>query len=236
MKVALEVRMNKVIFWDFDGTLAKAPFLWSGSLHEVILELMPDYNITLEEVRRYTKSGFTWDTPERDYSRLIGDVWWEHMLTYFQDIYQRLGISEEYREKASRMAMEKIKDVGRYQLFDDAVLALKLAGEKGYQNYIVSNHIPELGTIIQKLGIADYFQGYIISSLVGYDKPRREIFECAKKLAGYPKHCYMVGDNPIADIAGGKAAGMKTILVHKDVDCTADAVCTDLLQVMDIIE
>ncbi|HWT76740.1 MAG TPA: HAD family hydrolase [Mobilitalea sp.] len=227
--------MNKAIFWDFDGTLVKAPFLWSGSLLKAITTILPGCNITLEDIRRYTKKGFTWDSPEEDYSELIGDKWWEYMLHYFGGIYEKQGVEPELVNKASLLASDYVKDVSRYQLFDDAIATLEGSRAKGYRNYILSNHLPELGEIIAKLGISDYFEGYIISSLVGYDKPRPELFEYAKKLAGYPEICYMIGDNPHADIVGGNAAGMRTILVHKDVLCDADYTVGELNQILSII-
>lgn len=227
--------MNKAIFWDFDGTLAKAPLLWRGSLQSAITTIVPECHITLDDIRQYTKSGFTWDTPDKDYSQMTGDKWWDYMIHYFHSIYERLGIDQKYIAEASLLAVENVKDVRRYQLFDDAIATLEASKAKGYRNYILSNHIPELGDIISKLGISTYFDGYIISSLVGYDKPRTELFDYAKKLADNPEICYMVGDNPFADIEGGKAAGMKTILVHKEVICEADYTFRDLSQIIEVL-
>ena len=44
----------------------------------------------------------------------------------------------------------------------------------------------------------------------------------------------MVGDNPIADVKGGKAAGMKTVLVHKGYNAEADYSFDDLMSVLDV--
>ena len=51
-----------------------------------------------------------------------------------------------------------------------------------------------------------------------------------------PAECYMVGDNPNADIIGGKNMGMTTIFVHKDLPNEADFVCENLIEIVDIIE
>ena len=48
------------------------------------------------------------------------------------------------------------------------------------------------------------------------------------KIANFPDNCYTIGDNPVADIQGGKSAGMKTILVHNDVESAADYSCENL--------
>ena len=227
--------MNKAIFWDFDGTLAKAPFLWSGSIKDALDVILSDSQITLEEVRNYTKAGFTWDSPEKDYSELIGDLWWEYMLQYFNNIYLKLGLHRDLAKEASLLAADNVRDVKRYQLYEDTITTLEASKASGYKNYLLSNHIPELKDIANSLGIASCFEGFIISSLVGYDKPRTEIFEYAKKLADYPEICYMVGDNPHADIEGGKAVNMTTILVHKAVASVADYTCEELSDVIGVI-
>lgn len=45
----------------------------------------------------------------------------------------------------------------------------------------------------------------------------------------------MVGDNPEADIVGGLAAGMKTVLVHNPMPSAADYTCVDLGEVAAIL-
>ncbi len=57
--------------------------------------------------------------------------------------------------------------------------------------------------------------GYILSASVGYEKPRKEIYEYAIAKAGNPEIKYMIGDNPITDYQGGLEAGMTPILVHR---------------------
>ena len=74
---------------------------------------------------------------------------------------------------------------------------------------------------------------YIESSHIGFEKPRKEIFLHANALAGMPDMCVMIGDNPIADIERGHMAGMRTVLVHRDVDVAlkADVICRTLAEV-----
>lgn len=53
--------------------------------------------------------------------------------------------------------------------------------------------------------ISKYFDDGIISSNVGYEKPRIELFQYALSVAHFPNRCYMIGDNPVADIIDGKS-------------------------------
>ena len=99
------------------------------------------------------------------------------------------------------------------------------------KNFILSNNFPELGRLIKDLGLNEFFSGCLISSNIGYEKPRIEIFQYAIKAAQQPDICYMIGDNPVADIFGGKRAGMHTILVHNQSKVLeADHKCSSLLE------
>ena len=46
----------------------------------------------------------------------------------------------------------------------------------------------------------------------------------------------MIGDNPIADIQGGRDAGMGTILVHAAVDSEADWICEKLIDIPALLQ
>lgn len=136
------------------------------------------------------------------------------MCGHFCRIYKSLGLSEDTANRASLLVRDELTKAERYELYPDAIPALRECRSLGWKNVLLSNHLPELPHILESLGCREYFSALVISSLAGYDKPRREIFEIAGKEAGDPALCVMVGDNPSADIAGAAEAGMYTILVH----------------------
>lgn len=228
--------MKKALFWDFDGTLAFSKSLWTGSVHKALELCSKENRITCDEIRPYMQTGFTWHSPDADYRHLTkGNCWWEHMNRRFSFIYQALGTGKQLADKVSSKVRELVLDVKNYSLYNDSIMVLEACRKAGFSNYIVSNNYPELTEVIFQLGLSPYFAGYIISALVGYEKPRREIFETALQIAGYPDICYMIGDNPAADIAGAKEAGIKAILVHKNDECAADYVCTNLTDLLDVL-
>lgn len=227
--------MNKVIFWDFDGTLAHSKSLWSNSVLRAIHSTVPNCLLTLDDIRQHMQTGFTWHTPDEDFTHLIDSKWWDFMFDRFTYIYTVLGVEKEASIKASRITRDIILDVGNYNLYDDVISTLETCHKAGYKNYILSNNYPELAEIVRGLGIDNYFTDYVISARVGYDKPRIELFEYAKKLAGNTDICFMVGDNPIADILGGKRSGMKTVLVHNLAESEADFTFNDLSGILQII-
>ena len=90
--------------------------------------------------------------------------------------------------------------------------------------------------MVEKLGLSPYLNGMTVSALVGKEKPHPELFHIARESAGFPQTAVMIGDNPNADIKGGQAAGMKTILVHREGPSEADGVCTSLSQIPDMLQ
>ena len=74
-----------------------------------------------------------------------------------------------------------------------------------------------------------------MSSHIGYDKPRSELYEYAKKEMGYPQTCYMVDDNPIADICGANQANIHSIYV-RGACADAEACIQNLADIFKIIK
>ena len=226
---------NKVIFWDFDGTLVKTEAPWSNSILASIKEIKPDSKLILTDVRPLMQSGFTWDNPWADHTGITGVKWWLHMGEHFKSVAVKLGFNIDDAVKIAQRVRGHMLDIEKYQMFPDAVSTLDIAKEKGYKSYVLSNNYPEVEETANKLGIADKFEGFIVSSLVGYEKPRREIFEEALFVAGNPNVGIMIGDNLKADIDGGNAAGLITVLVHKPPYKGADYCFEDLASVLKIL-
>ncbi|WP_264295200.1 HAD family hydrolase [Microbispora sitophila] len=72
-------------------------------------------------------------------------------------------------------------------------------------------------------------------------KPNPRLFEIAAKRCGMSLEAggWMVGDNLIADIAGGRGAGLRTIWIDRgklpDREHEADHVVADVLQALEIL-
>lgn len=225
----------KVIFWDFDGTLVHSNPLWSGSVYNALKQVCPDTEVEFSEIRKYMAHGFTWHTPNEDYSLITGDKWWAHMNAYFFSSYIALGVPADIAESATKQIRTIIKRKENYTLYPDSVSTLKTLNDMGFTNALLSNNYPDLIEVLEKLGIADFFDNIIISAKVGYDKPRQEIFEIAKNLYSNAEVYYMIGDSVNADIIGGNNAGMTTVLVHRGNDENADHCVDELEQIIEIM-
>lgn len=223
-----------IIFWDFDGTLVYSNPLWSTTVFNSLKEVNPNIDVKFTDIRKCMATGFTWHTPDEDYSNLIGDKWWEFMNRKISDDYISLGVDVDVAQKAVALVRKNIKNVESYTLYPDAVDVLEKSLKKGYKNVLLSNNYPDLVEVLDKLDLTYYFDNIIVSANHGYDKPRNELFDIAKAL--YPNEEYiMVGDSLTADIVGGNNAGMKTVLVHRDYDEKADFCLENLKEIFEFI-
>lgn len=64
------------------------------------------------------------------------------------------------------------------------------------------------------MGLASRVDQVFTSALVGWEKPNRRVFEHVLASYGEPEQAWMVGDNPVADVAGAEAVGLQAILVR----------------------
>jgi len=62
---------------------------------------------------------------------------------------------------------------------------------------------------LRRLGLESCFDAILISGELGVEKPDRAIFQRALAALGCDRGC-MVGDDPVRDIAGARAAGLRT--------------------------
>lgn len=225
------MRKNMItVFWDFDGTLVHSNSLWSNSVYSALREFDCNTTVRFSDIRKCMAFGFTWHTPNEDYSNMIYSKWWDFMVKKIRNDYISLGVDESIAEKAAERVPTIIKKLDNYIVYNDAVDSLKKSIACGNKNVILSNNYPDLIDVLNGLGLADYFDGFIVSACVGYDKPRKEIFDYAK--LHYPSDNYiMIGDSVNADVIGAANAGMKTVLVHNGFNDAADICCDNLSEI-----
>jgi len=227
--------MKKAIFWDFHNTLAytRQSSLWTRTVFETIAAqgVAVDYEMVQQFVKR---SVCPWDFPDEDWTATVGDAFWPYVFTRFDALLREVGFTGD-TAPLNAAVRAKIINPDSYELYDDTISTLKACEKLGFSNHILSNNYPEMEAVVTALGIREFFGEVIVSGVVGYDKPRRELFELARSAAGEPELCVMVGDNPTADIQGGNDAGMTTILVHNDAECGANFVCATLSEVPNVL-
>ena len=206
---------TKCLFWDFDGTLATRPGMWGGCLIDLLDRELPGHGLTRDHLIPYLNDGFPWHDHGSLHTHLNEpSAWWEHLNSILARALARAGLPEP---KASAMVVG-VRDLylapSGWHLFSDSVEALSAAAKAGWCNVIVSNHVPELAALVSALGLNEYVQSVVTSASVGAEKPHPMLFRAALEVAGHPDVVWMIGDNPVADIAGAARLGMAGVLVR----------------------
>lgn len=211
----LSMQERGTIWWDFDGTLVRRPFMWSDAGYRCLRRISQKTPIPLEDVKQGTRSGFPWHRPEQGHPELsTADLWWKCVYRRYVEIFADLGCQVSDDDPVFSDIRRTIIDPNAYALFDDVLPALQHLRDAGWRHVMVSNHVPELPDIVHGLGIAPFFHAIITSAVVGYEKPHARIFETALTHSVPARPIWMIGDNAQADCYPVGAFGAQAILVR----------------------
>ena len=169
----------------------------------------------------------------------IEDGWWKSCNAELLKMFMRCGLTQEEAETVCPKVRPYLIAPENNPLYDDTKKVLQTLRDRGYKHYLVSNNYPELDVLMDQLGLTEYFEAQVISGKIGFDKPRKEIFEYALELAGNPAERYMIGDNLKDDIHGGKACGFKTIFIDlrgNRADEMCDYAVSEIGEILDILK
>ena len=89
--------------------------------------------------------------------------------------------------------------------------------KKNFRLALITNGAPDIqGTKIDGSNLASFFETIIISGDHGFGKPDRRIFQLALERLKVAAHeAVMIGDSLNRDIAGARAAGIRTIWINR---------------------
>ena len=237
------LQSKPTLFWDFHGTLTLYLHQWTDCAYKLIKANFPQYDVSMEKVcAELDGQCLPWYThPDRDTRYLLeeDDGWWKACNAELIKMFMRCGLTREEAESIYPGVREYLVAPENNPLYSSTKQVLKTLKDRGYKHYLISNNYPEVDVVMEKLGLSEYFEAQIISGQIGFDKPRREIFEHALKLAGNPTERYMIGDNITDDIHGSKACGFNTIFIDlrgNVADDKCDHVVSDISEIPDILK
>ncbi|REJ05299.1 HAD family hydrolase [Microbacterium bovistercoris] len=202
-----------MVFWDFDGTLAVREGMWSAAVVDALRSVDAGITIDAELIRPHLRSGFPWHQPEVVTSPpLTADAWAARLAPVFDQALRAQGVPADVASAASARVLDEYYRVGPWQVIDGALDALRQTADAGYDNVILSNHGPALPELVDALGLSALVSLTITSAAVGIEKPNPLLFAHALRVADAGDDTWMVGDNPIADVAGAERAGIRALL------------------------
>jgi HAD superfamily hydrolase (TIGR01509 family) len=129
-------------------------------------------------------------------------------------------LAEALPQVAGRLTQEELTDVLleslRFVPFPDAATALGSLRSMGIRTAVVSNWDCSLGGLLAGLGLGGLLDAVVTSAETGFRKPDPRILQAALAALQCPsERAIFVGDSVDIDVAGGRAAGIRSVLVDR---------------------
>ncbi len=207
---------EKYLMWDFGRTLSNHGWVWSNSLAGAINRAHSEKNLSGEIIKSLITKGFPWHTPDIGHDHIkTTDAWWlELMKPVFIRVFEALEITESEFENLIQATRQECLEPRHWTLYQGVIPMLEKLTALGWKHVILSNHYPELESVIEKLEIRHFFEHVFTSGIVGFEKPNPRFFEYALERIGAENQIIMIGDNPDHDIEGAAQFGIPGILVR----------------------
>ena len=206
-----------VILWDFDGTLAHRRH---GTWAECVLDLLdihePDHRLSFTTVFDALATGFPWHTPDRPHPHLADPrEWWASVTAVIEAALAAIGLHRDVAHRVAAEVRTAYTAPDAWSLYPAALDVLDTLHDAGWRHVLVSNHVPELPTLVTTLGLRPRLEALINSAETGYEKPHPAVWNTARRITGNAR-LWMVGDNPAADVAGARRANIDAIWTRRN--------------------
>lgn len=222
--------LRKFLIWDFDGTLAWRPGGWTGAVMSVLHSSNTGIQATAEQIHPYLQSGFPWHAPENAHPGITPTEWWEDLHPVLMRAFKSLGVRNGECMDLARQVRKVYIDPLGWQRYSDTLPTLEMLSARGWKHILLSNHVPELPSLLEQLGLSGCFTAVFNSAETGYEKPNPKAFRNVTEWIGSGAKTWMIGDNYASDVRGAFEVGLPAILVRKP-HPEAALFCTTLQEV-----
>jgi HAD superfamily hydrolase (TIGR01549 family) len=133
---------------------------------------------------------------------------------FWDSIKRRVGLRQRVEDLVAAWAVDF---PSRYRCDDGVLDGLADARKRGWSLGVVTNGDADLqARKVVAAGLDVAVDSVCISGAEGIRKPDRRLFALAAERAGAPLTSgWMIGDNPQADIAGARGAGLRTVWLSR---------------------
>lgn len=139
----------------------------------------------------------------------------ERLMDLDRRVFARLG-HPDLPVSFFRAIDEAFSARSAWFVFPDVIPALDVLRAAGIRLGVVSNWGWSAPELLHLLELAGHFEALAISARVGYQKPHPAIFEHALAALGVSaREALHVGDDPEADVAGARRAGVRPVLIDR---------------------
>ena len=206
--------MTRAVFFDAAGTLFRLSRSVGWHYRDVALRhgadlLEDDLNRAFRRAWRSAGAPHETDGARPDDDR----GWWRALVGHVLD---GCGSAPELdRDEYFSELWSEFTRPGVWELFPETTEVLA-ALKNRVRLCVVSNFDSRLRTILSHLGVAEFFDGIVISSEIGADKPSAKIFSAALARADVAaSEALHIGDDPEADWLGAERAGLRTFRLQR---------------------
>ncbi|BAZ31032.1 hydrolase [Cylindrospermum sp. NIES-4074] len=210
----------KVIFLDAVGTIIGV----KGSVGEVYSQIAQQFGVTVsaEILNKAFYQSFkaapppifldaeAQDIPQREFD------WWRIIAL---DTFESAGVLKQFSDFSAFFSELYIHfgTAEPWYVYPDVLLALVNWRRLGVELGVLSNFDSRLYSVLQSLGLRDYFDSITISTQARAAKPDPQIFAVAlQKHNCSPEAAWHIGDSVKDDYHGAKAAGLRGIWINRD--------------------
>jgi putative hydrolase of the HAD superfamily len=197
--------MNHIeaVTFDAGGTLIEP---WP-SVGEVYASVAREFGIDCSAARLNAQFVNAWTTRTGfKYSR---DEWHDVVRHSF------LGISEVSPQLFDAI-YDRFAQSDAWLIYDDVIPTLQTLESMGVKLAVISNWDDRLIPLLEKLGLATYFDEIVVSALHGAHKPEPGIFHHTAERLNVPiGHLLHIGDSVREDLEGALAAGASALRIRR---------------------
>jgi putative hydrolase of the HAD superfamily len=209
----------KVIFLDAVGTL----FGVRGSVGEIYGRFARQFGVDAPDEAINTAFYDTFKaTPEAAFPGAdrhelphLEYQWWR---TIAAQTFQAVGVLDRFDDFDDffEVAFWHFATADAWEVYPDTLPALDAWTAHGIPLGLISNFDTRIYTVLDVLGLTDYFESITLSTEIGAAKPARQVFEAALHRHGVaPAEAWHVGDSDRADFAGARAVGMQAVYLDR---------------------
>ena len=211
---------QKYLLWDFGNTIAQLKQSWAQLAIEIVQPDAAQGTWSLEDIQLQFAKGFPWRMPEQSHTHIqSADEWWKNLFfPMFRKVLVLLEVHESRFDDLSAQFRQACLKPKTWEVYPDVYPTLETLSNLGWTHVMVSNHVPELETLVERLGLRNRFEQVFTSGIIGFEKPNPKFFEFVLSRLDRAERIWMIGDNQAHDIVGAAQFGIPGILIGKPRD------------------
>jgi putative hydrolase of the HAD superfamily len=140
------------------------------------------------------------------------EAWWGEFL---RRVLSRMGLGIPWEPVLAEL-FSAFADAAAWHVFPEVCEVLTAMRGRDLSLGVVSNWDSRLPALLERLGLAGFFDVVLVSALEGVEKPEPAIFlRAVERLGAHPGSCLHVGDSPLDDYRGAESAGLRAVLLDR---------------------